>query len=183
MDLHIETAEVLDRLPGSHISTFSANDLAELVVLQRCCWVQEALLNDTLDIPALRESHAEVLDWAQSWTTLTTRSNGRLVAAVRGRSEGPRWHVGRLMVAPDLAGTGIGSALLRVIEGLAPPQTSEFVLFTGRKSERNIRFYQRAGYRILDASDVDVTNHIHGAVYLSKSRAHETSSEAAASPR
>ncbi len=95
---------------------FTDEDLAELVVLQRCCWVQEALANETLDIPALHESHDQVLAWAQSWHTLIVRANGRLVAAVRGRAEDHRWHVGRLMVAPDLAGRGIGAALLRLCE-------------------------------------------------------------------
>lgn len=38
------------------LTPFVESDLAELVVLQRCCWVQEAILNKTLNIPgATRE--------------------------------------------------------------------------------------------------------------------------------
>jgi GNAT superfamily N-acetyltransferase len=136
-----------DALPGSEVRRFEPADLAELVVLQRCCWVQEAIANDMLTIPALHETHDEVLRWATTWTTFVVRLDGRLVGAVRGIRDGATWEIGRLMVAPDLAGRGIGAALLRLIEAAAPDDTDEFTLFTGAKSERNLRFYERAGYQ------------------------------------
>lgn len=154
-------------LPNATVAAFADDDLAELVVLQRCCWVQEALINDTLDHPALRETHDEVLAWTKTWTTLVVRRRARLVAAVRGRTEGASWEIGRLMVAPDLAGRGIGSHLLRLIEGCAPAHTEQLVLFTGARSERNIRMYQNAGYRLSAAPAA--AGHINGAVYLVKS--------------
>ena len=157
-------------LPGSTLRPFTAADLAELVVLQRCCWVSEAILNSTLDIPGLHENHDEVLAWATTWTTVVVRVEGRLVAAVRGRQEGASWEIGRLMVAPDLAGRGIGSRLLAAIESLAPAGVSEFVLFTGARSLRNIAVYERAGYRLTDPPDPNGTSHISGAVFLSKPR-------------
>ncbi|GAC70637.1 GNAT family N-acetyltransferase [Gordonia soli] len=140
-------------LPGSVTARYTPDDLAELVVLQRCCWVQEALANDTLDIPALHETIAEVGDWAQAWTTLTVRLGHRLVAAVRGRAmHDSEWEIGRLMVAPDLAGRGVGSVLLGVVESLAPDTTERFTLFTGAQSSRNIRMYERAGYLLAESS-------------------------------
>lgn len=117
-------------------------------------------------MPALHETSAEVEAWATTWTTLIVRQRGRLVAAVRGRREGLDWQVGRLMVAPDLAGRGIGSALLGLIEQAAPEETERFILFTGGKSTRNIRFYQRSGYHLAPAPDV--AGHIAGAVYMIK---------------
>ena len=155
-------------LPDSRLTSFADDDLAELVVLQRCCWVQEMLLNDTTDIPALRETHAEVRAWATAWTTLVVRRQGRLVAAVRGRAEQTRWQVGRLMVAPDLTGRGLGAALLKVIEAEAPASTREFVLFTGRRSQANIRLYERAGYRLTPLPDPMPPGHIGDAVYMVK---------------
>lgn len=161
----IPTDAVSTVLPEAIVTAFATDDLAELVVLQRCCWVQEALVNDTLDIPALSETHDEVLAWATTWTTLVVRLRGRLVGSVRGLAEGADWHIGRLMVAPDLAGRGLGSRLLRLAENCCPSDTERFSLFTGARSERNIRMYQRAGYRLTDAP-----NPIHGAVYLVKPR-------------
>ena len=157
-------------LPGSTVGLFEPRDLAELVVLQRCCWVSEAILNSTFDVPALHETHDEVMAWASSWTTLVVRLRDRLVAAVRGRQEDGNWEIGRLMVAPDLAGRGIGSTLLGVIESLAPDSVSGFTLFTGAKSVRNIALYERAGYRLTAAPDPDSPGHIVGAVYLTKPR-------------
>ena len=46
---------------GSQRAT--ASDAAELLVLQRCCWVDEALANETLDIPAFHESLDDVRSW------------------------------------------------------------------------------------------------------------------------
>lgn len=154
-------------LPGAVTRLFTPGDLAELVVLQRCCWVSEAVLNDTLDVPALHETHEEVLAWAQSWTTIVVRREGRLVAAARGRLGGEQeWEIGRLMVAPDLAGNGIGSALLALIEAQAPASARRFSLFTGAASQRNIRTYQRAGYQLAEAPQVP--GHIAGAVFMTK---------------
>lgn len=55
---------------------FVESGLAELVVLQRCCWVQEAILNNTLNIPALHESAVDVLEWTTRWTVLCVRRQG-----------------------------------------------------------------------------------------------------------
>ena len=53
---------------------------------------------------------------AGEWTTLVLRSGGRLVGAVRAHLVGDTWDIGRLMVAPDLQGRGIGRLLLDAIE-------------------------------------------------------------------
>ncbi|MGH3095169.1 MAG: GNAT family N-acetyltransferase [Streptosporangiales bacterium] len=123
-------------------------DLAELLVLQRCCWVQEAIANDTLQIAALHETAADLAAWAATWRVWCVRRNGRLVAAVRAHADEPSWEIGRLMVAPDLAGNGVGRWLLDYAENQAPPGVTRFVLSTGRFSDRNIALYQRAGYTI-----------------------------------
>jgi tRNA (guanine37-N1)-methyltransferase len=52
------------------------------------------------------------------------------------------------MVVPDLQGRGLGRLLLEHIEAAAPPEATSYVLFTGAKSEENIRMYRRAGYRL-----------------------------------
>ena len=64
---------------------------------------------------------------------------GRLVAAARGRVErhgehAGAWDVGRLMVAPDLQGQGLGRDMLERIEAAAPADVAAYVLFTGAGS-------------------------------------------------
>jgi tRNA (guanine37-N1)-methyltransferase len=124
-------------------------DAGELFTLQRACWVQEALANDDLaHIPALHESLEDVQAGMTTWSTWVVRSEGRLVGAVRGRLEGDAWDIGRIMVAPDLQGRGLGRALLAHIEAVAAPQATSYLLFTGARSADNIRMYRRAGYRV-----------------------------------
>jgi GNAT superfamily N-acetyltransferase len=146
-------AVIENSLPDAVAAPLTAADVAELVVLQRCCWVSEAVANRTVDIPPLHESHADVAEWIGRWDTIGIRLHGRLVAAVRARLEGTEWEIGRLMVAPDLAGRGIGSRLLRVMEERAPAAGTAFTLFTGAKSDRNISVYERAGYRVRAEAD------------------------------
>lgn len=134
---------------GTPIVRAVPGDAAELLTLQRACWVQEALANDSLDIPALHESYDDVVAWLQVWDTWVVRRAGRLVGAVRGRLEGDdAWDIGRVMVAPDQQGTGLGRVLLEHIQAVAPAQATSYVLFTGAASERNQRMYRKAGFRL-----------------------------------
>lgn len=123
-------------------------DAGELFVLQRACWVQEQHDNPGVTIPALHESLDELREWTARDTVLVARSGGRLVGAVRASLAGEAWEIGRLMVAPDLAGRGLGRALLEHIEALAPAAATTYALFTGAGSTRNQRIYKKAGYRL-----------------------------------
>jgi tRNA (guanine37-N1)-methyltransferase len=124
------------------------SDAGELLTLQRCCWLEEARVNATFDIPALQETLADVRSGIGEWQTLVVRSGARLIASVRGRLSAEReWEIGRLMVVPDLAGRGLGRWLLSRIERAAPPEATSYRLFTGEHSDRNLRMYRRAGYR------------------------------------
>ena len=79
------------------------------------------------------------------------RSAGRLVASVRARrdpADPTTWQIGRLMVAPDLQGRGLGRALLAFAETQAPVGTITFWLNTGERSQRNLKIYKKAGYRV-----------------------------------
>jgi len=140
-------------------------DAAEILTLQRACWVQEALANDTLDIPALHESLADVEEALGEWEHYVVRVAGRLVGAVRGRLDGEVWDIGRLMVAPDLQGRGLGRALLDHIQAVAPPAATSYSLFTGAASAENQRMYKKAGFRLRPDSPAPP-----GAVVLTKPR-------------
>ena len=123
-------------------------DAGELFVLQRACWVQEQHDNPDVRIPALHESLEDVRSWSERDTVLIARSAGRLVGAVRASLDGETWEVGRLMVAPDVAGRGLGRHLMERIEALAPAEATSYALFTGAGSLRNQRMYKKAGYRL-----------------------------------
>lgn len=151
---------------GTPIVRAVPGDAGELLTLQRACWLQEAQANDTLDIPALHESLDDVRAWLGEWDTWVVRRAGRLVGAVRGRVEGgDRWDIGRIMVAPDLQGSGLGRILLEHIQAVAPAEVTSYVLFTGAGSARNQRMYRKAGFRL--RTDLPAPPH---AVVLTKPR-------------
>jgi tRNA (guanine37-N1)-methyltransferase len=123
-------------------------DAGEILTLQLACWVQEAHANDTLAIPPLHEGPDDVVASLGTWDTYVVRSAGRLVGSVRGRLVGTEWEIGRLMVAPDLQGRGLGRQLLEHIQRVAPAAATSYLLLTGAASTRNLRMYKRAGFRV-----------------------------------
>ena len=133
---------VLDLAPATRA------DAGELFTLTRACWLQELWANPGVPIPALEESLDDLLASLDDWTTVVARAGGRLVGSGRGRAEGDVWDVGRVMVAPDLQGRGLGRYLLDLVEQAAPPDVTSYQLFTGAGSADNIRMYKKAGYRL-----------------------------------
>jgi tRNA (guanine37-N1)-methyltransferase len=139
----------LSAVPGDgELTAAVPGDAAELYVLQLACWVQEMHDNPGVEIPALNETIDDLLAWLPDWTVLVLRRAGRLVGAARARRDGDAWDIGRLMVAPDLQGQGLGRFLLTEIEAVAPADVTSYSLFTGAGSQRNQRMYKRAGYRL-----------------------------------
>jgi len=144
-------------LAGSYARRLTPDDAPEVTVLQRCCWVDEALANDTLAVPALHESPQQVRDWLATWHVTGLWRDGRLLGMARVRRIGTDWHVGRLCVAPDLRGQGLGRWLLRTAESAAEPGCSRAVLFTGARSKQNIALYESEGYQAAPHSSGDGT--------------------------
>jgi tRNA (guanine37-N1)-methyltransferase len=147
-----------DLLPASAVAGLGdldvrpavAADAGELYTLQRACWLHEMEANPGVEIPALLESLDDVRRWLGEWTVRVVRepSSGRLVGAVRGRVDHGEWDIGRIMVAPDLQGRGLGRALLELVQDLAPAEVATHVLFTGAGSTDNLRMYKKAGFRL-----------------------------------
>jgi GNAT superfamily N-acetyltransferase len=56
--------------------------------------------------------------------------------------------IGRISIAPDQQGNGIGTALLTAVERRGREAGATVAeLFTGSLSEANLRLYEREGYR------------------------------------
>ncbi|NYG05921.1 tRNA (guanine37-N1)-methyltransferase [Phycicoccus badiiscoriae] len=140
-----------DGLAGLDVALATSADAPELMTLGRACWLSEARANDSLTIPPLVETLAQVVDGITQWDTWTIRAAGRLIGSVRARrapDDPTQWQVGRLMVAPDLQGRGLGRALLAFAEAQAPTDATAYWLNTGVRSDRNLRIYRKAGYRV-----------------------------------
>ena len=126
------------------IAPAGPDDTGELLTLQRAAFVTEAQLYDDPRLPALVETVEELR--AALGLALTARSGPRLVGSVRARVSDGVLHVGRLVVAPDQQGRGIGTTLLAAVERAAGPGAHTAALFTGHRSAGNLRLYARAGY-------------------------------------
>ena len=125
-------ADVGGRCPATR------GDAGELLTLQRACWLQEALANDSVaGIPALHESLADVEAWIEQLDVVrrAVRAGGSSVPSAAGSRATP-WDIGRIMVAPDLQGRGLGRVLLEHIEEVAAAAATSYVLFTGARSAR-----------------------------------------------
>ncbi|WP_076259952.1 tRNA (guanosine(37)-N1)-methyltransferase TrmD [Intrasporangium flavum] len=141
-------------------------DVPELHVLTRACWVEEALANDTLAIPALTETLEDARAALDAHATWVAVKGGRVVGSVRTSRHGDEWYVRRLCVVPDLRGQGLGRRLLEHAESTAPDDVRSFALDTGEHSADNLRLYKRAGYRV----DASARPDVPGAVRLRKRR-------------
>lgn len=142
----------VDDLAGLDLRLAVPADAGEILTLSRACWLQEGRDHDSFAIPALTDDLDQARADLSSWRTWVVRAEGRLIGSVRARAQGPVWDIGRLMVAPDLQGRGLGRALLKHAEAAAPEGVTGYALITGAQSVANLRMYRRAGYRLGERS-------------------------------
>ncbi|MBB5779848.1 ribosomal protein S18 acetylase RimI-like enzyme [Nonomuraea jabiensis] len=121
-------------------------DAGEILTVQRAAYVSEAQLYGDPYIPPLIESLEQIRKVIEGAVVLKALDAGRVIGAVRGQVSGTTCLVGRLVVAPDHQGRGIGTALLTALHE-AVPEAAAFDLFTGHLSEANLKLYRRLGYR------------------------------------
>ncbi|MFG3643437.1 GNAT family N-acetyltransferase [Micromonospora sp. NPDC047762] len=125
-------------------------DAGEILTVQRAAYLTEAQHYSDPFLPPLTETLDEVTAvLAGPSIVLAARLRHRLVGSVRAHLDGDTAHVGRLSVAPDQQGRGVGARLLTAIERACAGRAARFTLFTGADSARNLRLYERHGYRIV----------------------------------
>lgn len=128
------------------------DDAAQILELQRAAYRIEAERYDDFTLPPLTETLDDLSATFATHTILVARRTAAaattdpIVGTVRARVVGETAHVARLAVRPALHGRGIGRQLLTAIEQAVAP-VERYELFTGHRSARNLRMYERAGYR------------------------------------
>ena len=136
----------IESTPAWTITDAALDDAEAILALQLLAYQSEARRYQNWSIPPLVETLASVREHIARHVVLKALAGERLVGSVRGVvTDGGACEVGRLIVHPDAQRRGIGAALLTAIEGRFPAVPA-FELFTGSRSDGNLRLYRRHGY-------------------------------------
>lgn len=129
------------------IRAIHPDDAGEVLTLQRAAFVDDAILYDDPSLPVMTQTLEQVEAELADNLGCVAEDEHRIVGAARARRDGPLLLIGRIAVAPDRQGDGIGSALLDALErqGLARG-CAEAELFTGSRNVANIELYEGLGY-------------------------------------
>jgi ribosomal protein S18 acetylase RimI-like enzyme len=122
-------------------------DAAEILELQKLAYQSEAVLYNDWSIPPLIQTLPEIKKEFDGKVFLKVCAPVRLIGSVRASIHDGTCNIGRLIVHPEFQCKGIGTRLMSAIE-TEFPHVGRFELFTGSRSECNIRLYERLGYRI-----------------------------------
>ncbi len=121
-------------------------DAGPIFELQTLAYRSEAAIYDDYSIPPLTQTFENLQSEFDAKMFLKAVIEDRIIGSVRGYQLNHTCYVERLIVHPDFQRRGIGTRLLKRIEELFPT-SHRFELFTGHKSESNIRLYSSLGYK------------------------------------
>lgn len=144
-------------------------DAAEILTLQRAAYRSEAELYDDWTIPPLTQSLSQIQIEFDTTVFLKAMHEGTIVGSVRASLDGDTCFVNRLIVHPDHQRNGIGTELMQRIEAHFP-QAARFELFTGSRSDGNLRLYRRLGYEVFRLEELSPKVQL---VFLEKRRPEE----------
>jgi ribosomal protein S18 acetylase RimI-like enzyme len=152
----VSIVKVMSEQEDAHIGAMVVNVLISLAVpgdakailaLQRLAYESEAELYNDWSLPPLTQTLESLQSEMPVSIVLKAVAAGQIIGSVRAKAVGAVGQIGRLVVHPDHQRQGLGSTLLERVE-IELQGVSTYELFTGVKSEANIRLYQRHGYRI-----------------------------------
>lgn len=134
--------------PEITIALLDIETAGELLTLRRAAFVTEAQMYGDPNIPPLTQTLEELIADLErdDVVTLGAWLGHRLVGSVRVELEDGKATLGRLAVAPDLQGQGIGTQMMYAVLPHLPEETTEIWVFTGKDSKQNLAMYQKNGY-------------------------------------
>lgn len=141
---------VLDEIPIMEnliITRAEIGDTEKILNLQKMAYRSEAEIYNDYTLPPLTQNLDEIKADYDKQVFLKAIVNMKIVGSVRAFMEERTCYIGRLIVHPDFQNKGIGTQLMNEIERFFN-EAAMYELFTGHKSERNIHFYQKFGYKV-----------------------------------
>ncbi|GAA2948145.1 GNAT family N-acetyltransferase [Streptomyces enissocaesilis] len=131
------------------ISAAAAQDAEQILKLQYLCYQSEAELYGDYTLEPLTQTLDDLRAELGRSHTLVARLGEEVVASVRAAvDEAGTARIAKLIVHPRMRRHGLGGRLLDAIEAYAAgePAARRFQLFTGHRSEGNLRLYRSHGY-------------------------------------
>ncbi|MHC1725996.1 MAG: GNAT family N-acetyltransferase [Syntrophobacteraceae bacterium] len=139
------------------IERASFEDAKEILELQKLAYVSEAEIYSDYSIPPMMQTLDQIQIDFKGQVFLKVSIDGRIIGSVKGCMKGGTCHIGRLIVHPDFQNRGIGGRLMKEVEGFFA-HAERYELFTGHRSERNLRLYHRLRYKPFASNPV--TDHL-----------------------
>ncbi|MFH9724801.1 GNAT family N-acetyltransferase [Streptomyces sp. NPDC017254] len=144
------------------ISAADAQDAEHILKLQYLCYQSEAELYGDWSIEPLTQSLDALRAELDEGYGLVARLGDEVVASVRARlDEDGTVRIAKLIVHPRMRRHGLGGRLLDGIErhfadttARPAPPAKRFQLFTGHRSEGNLRLYRSKGYAQVGTREV-----------------------------
>ena len=122
-------------------------DASEIWTIQKNAFEEQARIYDNRNLPPLLQTLESLIEELDEKTFLKANVDGKIVGSVRFSVEDDEIRIERLIVDPRFQNMGIGSSLMKRVEALVGPKKI-FKIFTGEKSSKNIRLYEKLGYRV-----------------------------------
>ena len=124
----------------------TSDDLETILTLQKECYQTEAELHNEFNIPPLTQTVDSIFeDFKNGTLFLKGIIGGQIIASVRGNIKNNTTYIGRLVVKKEFQNNKLGQTLMKYIESELE-NCNRYELFTGNKSEKNIKLYQKLGY-------------------------------------
>jgi ribosomal protein S18 acetylase RimI-like enzyme len=139
-------------------------DAGEILLLQKLAYTSEAEIYNDYTIEPLVQSLEEVQEQFKDHVFLKAVVKGSIVGSVRWRLKERTCHIGKLIVHPNYQNMGIGKQLMSEVESFFNIPL-KYVLFTGNKSEKNLRLYEKIEYKIFKTETINANLSM---VYLEK---------------
>ncbi|MFC0598691.1 GNAT family N-acetyltransferase [Streptomyces palmae] len=140
------------------ISAATEHDAEQILKLQYLCYQREAELYGDYSIEPLTQTLADLRTELGEGCVLVARLGPEVVGSVRGTvDEDGVAAIGKLIVHPRMQRHGLGGRLLAAIEERLAQEraATRYRLFTGHRSDGNLRLYHRNGYARIGVEEVN----------------------------
>ncbi|GAA1149595.1 GNAT family N-acetyltransferase [Streptomyces javensis] len=140
------------------ISAATADDAEQILKLQYLCYQAEAELYGDYSIEPLTQSLDDLRAELSEGCVLVAWLGAEVVGSVRGVVDDKGTAaIAKLIVHPRMQRHGLGGRLLAAIEERLSEERAakRYRLFTGHRSEGNLRLYRRYGYAQVGTEEVN----------------------------